>query len=488
MNKRTYLTGYILLLALVLTPIWFFSYPPLQDYPNHLARMFIFGNIKTHPFLGEYYATQMKLVPNLAMELLVPFLSSFISIFAAGKVFLSLTIFLITSGSLFLSYAIQKKVTLFSFFVFLLVFNQAFLKGFMNYLFGTGLLFWMLGIWLLLMKKPMIFRILFALVSGVLVFLCHLSAYGMLGIMLFGVEITPFIRKTRYQVKQGFLSLLPIVFFALLPAILFLSSPTSDTSLGIRYNPFYHKFSFYFLTLLPEAHPISLIGIGFLAILFLIGVVKRYIILYTTMLPSILSAFIIYLLMPSNLITTSHADWRLLLPILVLLFTSLSFRECPRMYHRVLRLGFGLLFSVHLTLVLFSWQSEQRIINDYIDIIDDTENGERIATFFISDEYSDINRYGHIPSYAVIIKDAFIPILFSFGSQQPLSYTEPYNSIKARTPDAYQKAVEDIDVQELLRDYTYIIFYNPKHKDLPNEEGTEIIAERGDFFLMKHVP
>ena len=48
----------------------------MGDYPNHLARMFVITHIATDPILARMYEVNWNVVPNLAMDLIVPPLSA----------------------------------------------------------------------------------------------------------------------------------------------------------------------------------------------------------------------------------------------------------------------------------------------------------------------------------------------------------------------------------------------------------------------------
>jgi hypothetical protein len=63
--------AYTVLVALTLSPLLFTSVPPLVDYPDHLARMWIL----VHG--SENYQANWHLLPALAMDLIVPPLAHF---------------------------------------------------------------------------------------------------------------------------------------------------------------------------------------------------------------------------------------------------------------------------------------------------------------------------------------------------------------------------------------------------------------------------
>src|ERR1700686_4124976 len=65
----------ILSTALVVAPILAFPLPPLEDYPNHLARMHVIATIGSDPDLSRYYEVHWQIIPNLIMDIIVPVLA-----------------------------------------------------------------------------------------------------------------------------------------------------------------------------------------------------------------------------------------------------------------------------------------------------------------------------------------------------------------------------------------------------------------------------
>ncbi|MGB7691901.1 MAG: hypothetical protein WBM12_03365 [Pseudolabrys sp.] len=78
---------FALLLATAVMPILWPSLPAaMVDYNNHLARMFVLardGTAQAHP----YYQVSWSLVPNLAMDLIVPGIGRHIGVETANRLF-----------------------------------------------------------------------------------------------------------------------------------------------------------------------------------------------------------------------------------------------------------------------------------------------------------------------------------------------------------------------------------------------------------------
>ena len=91
MGSRHVLTLSLILLGIALIPFTLVRIPPLVDYPNHMARMQILADAGHSEYLKQYYEIHWDILPNLAMDVLVPPLSKLVGIQAAGKLFIGMT-------------------------------------------------------------------------------------------------------------------------------------------------------------------------------------------------------------------------------------------------------------------------------------------------------------------------------------------------------------------------------------------------------------
>ncbi len=79
-----------ILLAL---PIWLVKYPPLVDYPNHLARAFVLHHLHDPNYdFGRWFAADWGPNPYLFVDLLMQVFQSVVGIYAAGKLMLTLCV------------------------------------------------------------------------------------------------------------------------------------------------------------------------------------------------------------------------------------------------------------------------------------------------------------------------------------------------------------------------------------------------------------
>ena len=65
-------TGLFVMFTGLLVPILLVEVPPLTDYPNHLARSDVLAYGQERPILNQMVVADWKIVPNLAIDLILP--------------------------------------------------------------------------------------------------------------------------------------------------------------------------------------------------------------------------------------------------------------------------------------------------------------------------------------------------------------------------------------------------------------------------------
>jgi hypothetical protein len=179
---------FVLLMVVASVPIATHPLPPLSDYINHLARTHVIDAIGTDEYLSRYYTVEWQIIPNLMIDLIVPVLHRFMSVYLAGQIFTILAFVLIGSGTLALSRALNGRWSPISLVALPLLYNGVLLVGVMNYVFGIGLVLWGLAAWLMLRERAWPWRFAVSTVFALLLFICHLFAAGVYGLGLLAFE------------------------------------------------------------------------------------------------------------------------------------------------------------------------------------------------------------------------------------------------------------------------------------------------------------
>ncbi|MGB2657447.1 MAG: hypothetical protein WBC84_04365 [Pseudolabrys sp.] len=180
---------FIALTLLISIPIWTHPLPPLSDYINHLARMQVIAELPNNRQLAAFYELNWQVIPNLAMDIIVPPLARIMNVYLAGQVFLVSMFVLIISGILMLNRVLVGRFSVLPLIAIPLLYNFVFLVGLMNYLFGIGVAIWALAGWISVRERAWPIRFVLSTVSIVVLFFCHLCALGIYGIGLFSFEV-----------------------------------------------------------------------------------------------------------------------------------------------------------------------------------------------------------------------------------------------------------------------------------------------------------
>jgi len=218
--------------VLLLLPFFVVQILPLQDYPNHLARMYVLGHIADSAALQEFYQVSWKPIPNLGIDLIVPGMLLLFSIETAGKVFCAFVLLSTAPAVTLLHYALHKKLSLWPLLSLLFVYDSVFVMGFLNYLLGLNLALAASALWILSRQKRATYSApRFSAVTLVLYFV-HLSALGVYAVIVFGYELAVYFETKGQQAVQHKIPWGAALLQFAPPVVLFISaSPTFDISL-----------------------------------------------------------------------------------------------------------------------------------------------------------------------------------------------------------------------------------------------------------------
>ena len=455
---------YSCLLILVLIPIWTTEYLPLQDYPNHMARMHIINHIDSDTYLQKYYNVKFDILPNLAMDVIVPLLSKLFTLEVAGKLMISLVFIIITSGSVFLNYALFGDHNYWPLTSFLLLFNEAFIKGFVNFLFGVGFALWCIGAWVLMRKRSAWTRItLFAILSSAL-FFCHLYAFCFYAVVIGTYELTIILKNKDLGFKRSLLQLLitctqfiiPITFY-------YLSAPAGSLS-KLTYATIYTKLFHYPFHLLSNYAPLlDKVTLVSLVLLIIVGLSSKRLKINNAIILPISILLIIYFCLPRNLSTGANTDWRLLMPLTLLALSGMHLLADKRVFSIAVSIILMLLLTLNVHTVTKKWAMFQDEYKEIMTLIENIEEGSRIYTIRAYSSYrEECYPFMHAPTYAAIKRSAFIPSLFALSTQQPVRFNEENVPVMQQSsspicPGYDASMYQAVDWDSLIKQYDYVL-------------------------------
>jgi hypothetical protein len=125
--------------AVLLVPLFLVDVPPLLDYPNHLARMYVLAFGAPDPILSRMYEQHWAIIPNVAIDLVMPEMLKFLPIYVAGRVMLAATLLLPLAGVIVYHRAAFGVRSYWPLAAVLAAYNALFILGFMNFLLSLGM-------------------------------------------------------------------------------------------------------------------------------------------------------------------------------------------------------------------------------------------------------------------------------------------------------------------------------------------------------------
>ena len=182
--RRAATRSWILLIAgALLAPIWTVRFPPIVDYPNHLASAFVLAHLHDPSFhFSTFYAADWNANPYLAMDVILLCLQRFMPVEIAGRMLLSLCVLAVPAAAWFFvrrANPRQQSLALWS-----LAITQNlyfFLWGMLNLQLSLALCLLVLGVWLKYLERPRAALWCLLLVMNTALYFTHLMGFGIAG-------------------------------------------------------------------------------------------------------------------------------------------------------------------------------------------------------------------------------------------------------------------------------------------------------------------
>jgi hypothetical protein len=477
---------FILANGLWLLPVWSVSLPPLVDYPNHLARMYILAR----PEIAEasrFYEIHWALLPNLAMDVLIPALSRFIPMETAGKVFISLVFVLLSGGVFVLHRALFQRWSAFPFLGFLFLYNRPLLWGFLNFLFGLGLSFWCFAGWVFLQRRKPLQRIAFFLPCTLILFFCHLFALGVYGLMILGFTLH---RHRSGELIQPWVEW-AVALFPFFPALalFFGASPTGsvDAVREFRFGDLGRKFGALFQPLNNYHRGLDAGTFLLVSALFVVGFKMGRLQLAKPIRCALLFLSLFFLFMPEVLLTVMSVDTRIPNVVAFLLVAGTRFQGNPRW-----EIGFLACLMVvglfRLSVVGVHWQRADRAYGIYSEAISRVPPGSRLfsAVFFREEWEPFPTPVAHFSTLAAA-RSVFVPSLFAFPTQQPLRFSREYEKLARRFRKVTFPYGEQPNWDEVAKNFDFVWVIGKTAKLPALSEDIFIPLKGGDGFRLCRV-
>jgi hypothetical protein len=489
------------LILIISVPIWTHPLPPLSDYINHLARMHVIATAGKNTPLDAFYQINWQVIPNLVMDLLVPLLARVMNIYFAGQVFMVAMFALIISGTLTLNRVLVGRWTVVPLFALPLLYNNVFLVGLMNYLFGIGVAAWGLVAWIALRERfwPLRYAVSTAFVA--LLFFCHLSSLGIYGVGILAYELyrlwdqraEPWPWRVAEFVAGGlpFLAAVPLLFMSptlqLVSAIFWEQRGKMD---GLMY----------IFTDYSDIVAFALIGIFTASIVW--GVRHRILRFHPLIWWLIGVGSAVYIALPRVMFETYMADQRVPIGVAFMLFACADLELRRRLLRRGIMAVLLLLVAARLIEIDRNWSDLSDSIGQFRSSVRRIQPGAKVFVSYadrssLGDDVRDLGLV-HAACIAIIERSALVTTAFTVVGKQVMHVREAYRDFvdtqDGTPPSTAQLVLAAEHPQNWMPgfwknwtqfDYLYVIFTEDEAPN-PDPARLRLVAD-GDRFQLYRI-
>ena len=207
------LVAVLILAAALVAPIWIVAFPPLLDYPNHLARSFVLARLNDPTFtFSRFYRADWGAYPYLGMDASLAVLGRLFPIETAGRAFLSLCAIALPAAAWFFLRQANPGEDPTALWTLLIACNVFFLEGFLNFDLSLAVGFLALGLWLRWLAKHSITRWIATLAAFSALYFTHLLGFAIAGLVVMAY-LTFNRRPLRDWIWSGALALPGLAFY-----------------------------------------------------------------------------------------------------------------------------------------------------------------------------------------------------------------------------------------------------------------------------------
>jgi hypothetical protein len=407
--------------VILVAPIWAVDYPPLVDYPNHLARGYILYHFHDDPGFSEYLEIDKRPIPNLAIDFFLLALQPVCDVRLAGKLFLTITLWLVLAGWHLLGCAVHGKPTWLALGGALVAYHSMFLYGFINFSFGLGIFLLAAAAWLHWRANWAWWRLLLLMILALGCYFSHLSALIFLAGTALAVTFWDTLQQRRINGTM-MAGLAPV----LLPFGLLLWCGGSGG--GTEWN-FPLKLVGALCMFPGYNRHVDAVFIAVVAVfLILLGVWSNRVRANGGVLFTGLGCVFMFLVGPYQIFGGSPADARFLLAAAALVTLSLDL-FLPRKKALTLLGLFLALVVFRYGMIGAYWQSFQPDLREQVGLFQSFPRHAKVYPMVNVPMQPEEKKLGlasfHMIHYAVIDRQIYSPHLLAFAGQQPIRYKTP---------------------------------------------------------------
>ena len=391
--------------------------PQMSDYPAHLARYAVMIDGGRDAVLAGNYGFAWQWTGNLGVDLLIRPFAALFGLEAGGRIITGLIPPLTGLGLIAVTRALRRPVGAGTLLALAFVWSPMMLIGLLNYALGQAAALWAFALWVALDRdgKSPWWRAPLFIPIGIGVWLCHLSAWGVLGILVFGHG------WSREKSWRPFLAPWPL----LGPLVVMLASPSGTTG-AFSYGPYWwiYKQAIWIKAMRDTSYQLDVLGEIAVAGAILAALAARRI--DGRLGWAALAMLALSLVLPRHISGGDYADYRMVTTGLMI--ACLAIRTPASGWPaRAGALAAAALVLARLAVTTATWATDSAETQRQLQALDSIPRGARVASaVLIPGGVWGLNRLEHIGAYAAVRRDALVNCMFAVPHVHMLRLNHPF--------------------------------------------------------------
>jgi len=463
----------VILAAVVVLPIWSVHYPPLLDFPTHVASTFVLAQLHNSHFeFAHYFAADWAPTPYITTDVLMVAFSRLMPTLIAGKLVFSLGMIGLPLAAWFFLRQINPGDDAVALWFLLASHNIFFRYGFIGFYCSLAFMFLTLGLWLRFLKKPSAALWIAACAALAATYFTHLLAFIFTGL------IVGLYSLTRPRVKEWFAS--TALFVPWLACYFIFSRVVEKQAGGAVFRPWDDKLDAFWLILAGNSSLLNRLAIAGVIALFVFGWLRnsefqwqwRWVVVSTGLL-------ITFAALPVGYGEGYDLDIRALPILLVTIFATARFgRRAWKLAPIVL-----LLFAVRTVDLTKQFRAAQPELAGLSGAFAMTPANALVLPIVAGPDEDPMRQfYAHFSDYGTVDRGWISPYLLEDPGLLPLRI-----KMETYTPDGFWDLSyhEQMDWDRMRQDYDYVYAYNVPQFENGLRGIGEVIYTSGKLELFK---
>lgn len=465
-------------LALLSTfPLWFTTTPPLIDFIGHLGRYSVQLGIDQSEYLQRHWDYNWALIGNLGVDLLIVPLAHLFGLERAGWIVAALLPPLMIWGIFRAARSVHGEVPATALAAVPFALAYPYQYGFVNFWLASGLAFHAFASWVQLEGRPRLRAAIFVPV-GVVVWVCHVYGWGILGLLIGGYELARALREDGRRITVPLRAALRC--WPLLGPVLLIAGwrEAGEGAITIGWFSFKWKLLASTFTLRDQWAPLDWFSLVAAAVLIYAGFRDRRFAFDSRFGIAALLLLGALIVLPFQLFGSAFADVRVAPFIFIVALLALrpagEAKESASLFGKIAAAAF-LLFVVRMGASAIGYAQYDADYKRHLVAVDHVERGARVAILnnFPCDVPWRRPRLDHLGSMMLVRREAFVNSQWDVPGAQllrPLAAAgtpfnaDPSHLVRSANCREDLRALLGTRIAQLPRDrfdYVWLIGYDP---------------------------